>query len=723
MKFLDEAKVFVRSGDGGNGCVSFRREKYVAFGGPDGGDGGRGGSVVAEAEADLNTLIDFRYRQHFKAGRGGHGMGKNRTGGKSGDLVMRVPVGTQIFAEDKETLLADLTESGQRAILARGGAGGFGNTHFKSAINQAPRRADPGQPGEEHWIWLRLKIIADAGLVGLPNAGKSLFLATVSRARPKVADYPFTTLHPQLGVVFIDGDNFVLADIPGLIEGAHHGAGLGTRFLGHLERCRVLLHLVDGTGDDVAAAYHTVRRELSAYGADLEDRPEVVALNKIDSLTAEEVSERRATLEEASGKRVVTTSGVSRAGIDETLHQLLGIIRNLRQEKPSIGGVVHAMNPQRQSTDITAGKRIVIKIGSALLVDEKSGIIRREWLEALASDIAACRARGQEVLIVSSGAIAVGRRHLNFTNGILRLEEKQAAAATGMIRLAHAYQETLALFDLMVAQVLLTLNDTEDRRRYINARNTLTTLLKASAIPLINENDTVATDEIRFGDNDRLGARVAAMVTADTLVLLSDIDGFYTADPRKNPDAEWIPEVRELSPELLAMAGEALPGHGTGGMVTKLEAARVALVAGCRMAIANGHPLHALQRIQDGNRCTWFLPEANPAAARKRFIGGTLKPAGALIIDPGAVEALSTGKSLLPPGVVEVEGGFGKGAAVMVKTLEGRELARGLSAYSADDVRRIMGHKCGEIENLLGYRGPDEVIHADNLALDRRKPG
>lgn len=381
------------------------------------------------------------------------------------------------------------------------------------------------------------------------------------------------------------------------------------------------------------------------------------------------------------------------------------------------------MTRLRQSTDITAGRRLVVKIGSALLVDEQSGVVRSEWLHALASDIAACRNRGQEVLIVSSGAVAVGRRHLKLGNGILRLEEKQAAAATGMIRLAHAYQEMLARYDLTVAQVLLTFNDTEARRNYLNARNTLTTLIGAGAVPLINENDTVATDEIRFGDNDRLAARVAAMVTADILVLLSDIDGLYTADPNKDSDARWIPEVREITPELEAMAGDARSGHGSGGMVTKLAAAKIALGAGCRMVITHGHPPHPLQRLEAGGRGTWFLPAASPTTARKRFIGGTLKPAGTLVIDLGAAKALAKGKSLLPPGVVDVKGKFNKGAAVTIKTVEGREVARGLCAYSSDDARRIMGHKCSEIEMLLGYRGPDEMIHADNLALDRKKPG
>jgi glutamate 5-kinase len=374
-----------------------------------------------------------------------------------------------------------------------------------------------------------------------------------------------------------------------------------------------------------------------------------------------------------------------------------------------------------QSPGLALGRRLVVKIGSALLADEATGAVRRDWLEALARDIAACRARGQEVAVVSSGAIAVGRRHLEFDHGALRLDEKQAAAATGMIRLAHAYQEVLAKDDITVAQVLLTLDDSEDRRRYINARNTLTTLLRLGAVPLINENDTVATDEIRFGDNDRLAARVAAMISADTLVLLSDIDGLYSADPREHAGARFIAEVREITPEIEAMAGVARSAVGSGGMLTKLAAARIALAAGCRMVIAQGYDLHPLRRIEAGARCTWFLPAASPRAARKQWIAGTLKPAGTLVVDEGAVAALSRGKSLLPAGVVAVEGEFGKGAAVVVRSRDGRTLGRGLSAYSAADARRIIGHKTGEIEARLGYRGRDELIHRDDLALDREK--
>jgi GTP-binding protein len=332
MKFLDQAKIYIRSGDGGAGAVSFHREKFIEFGGPDGGDGGRGGSVFAEAVANLNTLIDYRYQQHFKAAKGGHGMGKNRSGAAAPDVVLRLPVGTQILDEDKETLLADLTEPGQRLLLARGGDGGFGNAHFRSATNQAPRRADPGWPGEERWIWLRLKLIADAGLIGLPNAGKSTLLAAVSRARPKIADYPFTTLHPQLGVVKSDGKEFVLADIPGLIEGAHEGAGLGDRFLGHVERCGVLIHLVDGTSADVAEDWRTVRAELAAYSPLLTAKPELLVLNKCDALDAATIESKARKLKRAAGGgKVFRASGVSGKGVPELMRAAFAAIQKHRQ--------------------------------------------------------------------------------------------------------------------------------------------------------------------------------------------------------------------------------------------------------------------------------------------------------------------------------------------------------------------------------------------------------
>ena len=326
MKFLDQAKVYIRSGSGGSGCVSFRREKFIEFGGPDGGDGGRGGDVVAECVDGLNTLIDYRYQQHFKAKAGGNGMGKQRAGGRGADIVLKVPKGTQILDEDAETLLADLTEIGQRVVLAKGGNGGFGNAHFKSSTNRAPRRANPGQPAEERTIWLRLKLIADAGLVGLPNAGKSTFLAAVSAAKPKIADYPFTTLHPQLGVVRVDNREFVLADIPGLIEGAHEGLGLGDRFLGHIERCRVLLHLVDGTCEHAGKAYKTIRAELDAYGGGLTERPEIVALSKADALDPDTLKDQLARLKRAAKKTPLVLSSASGAGVPEALRALLKVI-------------------------------------------------------------------------------------------------------------------------------------------------------------------------------------------------------------------------------------------------------------------------------------------------------------------------------------------------------------------------------------------------------------
>jgi len=332
MKFLDQAKVFVRSGNGGNGCLGFRREKFIEFGGPDGGDGGRGGDVVAECVDGLNTLIDYRYAQHFKAETGHQGAGSQRTGAKGKDIVLRLPRGTQILDEDNETVLADMTEVGQRVVLCKGGDGGYGNLHYKSSTNRAPRRADKGWPGEERWIWLRLKLIADIGLVGLPNAGKSTFLAATSNARPKIADYPFTTLNPGLGVVKVGNREFVMADIPGLIEGAHEGAGLGTRFLGHVERCRALLHLVDGTQDDVTAAYKTVRGELRAYGGNLARKKELVALNKTDAMTAEDIELKRAALARACRKTVHVISGVSGAGVQKLLGDLMILVEKQSQK-------------------------------------------------------------------------------------------------------------------------------------------------------------------------------------------------------------------------------------------------------------------------------------------------------------------------------------------------------------------------------------------------------
>ncbi len=330
MKFLDQSKIHIKSGAGGDGCLSFRREKCVEFGGPDGGNGGRGGHVLIEAVGGLNTLIDYRYRQHFKGGRGGHGMGKNRTGAKGRDVYLQVPVGTQIFDEDYGVMLADLTEEGQVVMMLEGGHPGTGNAAFKSSVNQAPRRTTPGGPAEEMWIWLRLKLMADAGLVGLPNAGKSTFLSAVSRARPKIADYPFTTLKPQLGVVHVDQREFVIADIPGLIEGAHEGHGLGDRFLGHIERCATILHMIDATGEDIVAAYKTIRHELESYGGGLCEKPEVIGLNKCDALDEELIEMLSAELRAVTDSPIIPLSAVTRFGVSDMLRALLKNIDRAR---------------------------------------------------------------------------------------------------------------------------------------------------------------------------------------------------------------------------------------------------------------------------------------------------------------------------------------------------------------------------------------------------------
>jgi glutamate 5-kinase len=372
---------------------------------------------------------------------------------------------------------------------------------------------------------------------------------------------------------------------------------------------------------------------------------------------------------------------------------------------------------------LVEAKRVIVKVGSALLVDADKGRLNRAWLESFASDIARLRKRGQEVILVSSGAIALGRRHLGLSHGKLKLEESQAAAAVGQIRLAHAYKELLEAHEITVAQILLTLGDTEQRRRYLNARSTINTLLALGAVPVINENDTVATAEIRYGDNDRLAARVAQMAAADCLVLLSDIDGLYTANPSEDPTAEFLARVLDITPAIEAMAGSATSALGTGGMQTKIAAAKIAVGAGCHLCIAKGAHPSPLKRIEEGARCTWFVPSSTPSAARKQWIAGTLRPAGAISVDDGAVRALMQGKSLLPAGVTRAVGRFDRGDTVSIFGPDGREVARGICAYSDSDAARIIGRKSAEIEVLLGFRGRDEIVHRDDLVLLRTESG
>ena len=366
---------------------------------------------------------------------------------------------------------------------------------------------------------------------------------------------------------------------------------------------------------------------------------------------------------------------------------------------------------------IAEAKRIVVKIGSVLLVDDNSGTLHNAWLNSLGKDVAALRDRGHEVILVSSGAIALGRRYLGLKPGELKLEEKQAAAAVGMVRLAQSYQETLNKFDLSVAQILLTLDDSENRRRYLNARSTIMTLLRVGVVPLINENDTIATDEIRFGDNDRLAARVASMVSADLLILLSNINGLYTADPAQDKAAKLVPTVTEITHEIEAMASNTVTSDSSGGMPTKLAAAKQCLGAGCRMIICEGRGMFPLESLENGGDCTWFIPSGNPQTARKRWISGSLQSLGSVIVDDGAVAALERGRSLLPAGILRIEGTFQRGDAITIMKKDGSDFGRGLIAYSSKDARQIIGHKTGEIEDLLGYRGRDEIIHRDDLVI------
>ena len=376
------------------------------------------------------------------------------------------------------------------------------------------------------------------------------------------------------------------------------------------------------------------------------------------------------------------------------------------------------MDAMKADARLAAARRLIVKVGSALLVDDRTGRIRDDWLSGFGADIARLRSRSVDVAIVSSGAIAAGRGSLGLPPGELALEQKQAAAAVGQIQLANSWRAALDRHGIGVAQILVTLGDTEERRRHLNARATVETLLGLGAVPVINENDTVATEEIRYGDNDRLAARVAQMISAETLVLLSDVDGLYTADPRIDGDAEFVPVVEEMTQEIEKMAGEPPPGYSSGGMATKLEAAKIAMAAGCAMAITDGRRPDALARLEDGGKCTWFLPVSEPRTARKKWIAGTISAAGVLVIDGGAAAALSGGKSLLPAGVTAVEGNFDRGDAVLVKRSDGTIVGRGLSAYSAEDAARIMGRKSRDIEGILGYRGRDEMIHRDDLVLE-----
>src|SRR5437879_4490700 len=613
MKFVDEVRVRVAAGDGGRGCVSFRREKYVPRGGPNGGDGGDGGDVVLAVDPGLATLVDLSYPQHLRAGRGEHGRGKDQHGACGAELVLRVPPGTLVHDAETEELLADLRAAGERAVVARGGRGGRGNMHFATPTNRAPRRAEPGTPGEQRTLRLELRVLADAGLLGFPNVGKSTLVRAVSAARPRVADYPFTTLVPHLGVVRLDDEwSFVLADVPGLIEGAHAGHGLGTRFLRHLARTAVLVHLLDVsglTGRDPLADFDALNRELALASPALAQKPQIVVAGKLD------LAETRARLPAAH--RALAARGIALHGVP--------------------------------------------------------------------------------------GATGAG-----------------AAAAVGQIGLMAAYERAFAAHDRHVAQVLLTHADLADRRRYLNARHTLRALLDLGIVPIVNENDTVAIEELAFGDNDNLSALTASLVEADLLVILSDVGGLHTRDPRLAPAAPLVRVARAQDERGARAAGPAKTGVGTGGMASKLAAARKAAAAGIPTLIADGTREGVLAAIFDpaAETGTLLLADGDRLAHRKHWIAYALKPTGDLHLDAGAERALAKGgRSLLPSGVRGLVGGFGVGDCVRCLGPDGREFARGLVNYGAAELEKIKGAHTRDIERLLGYKGSDEVIHRDDLVL------
>ena len=546
--------------------------------------------------------------------------------------------------------------------------------------------------------------------------------------RPKIADYPFTTLTPNLGVVDLSGnERFVMADVPGLIEGASEGAGLGVRFLGHLERTAVLIHLIDATGEDPVGAWRAIRTELEAYAEGLEDKSEIVALNKIDALDPAATQRSAAKMKEGGRPPYgfhAGLGGVRRGGEAAAAGGLAP--RSLstagrRRRRPGWRKTCDAVNM------LAAARLIVVKVGSALVARAGSGEVDHAWLAAFASDAARLKgARGQGP---DRGVLRRGgrdRRRLGMSGRVLSLAEKQAAAAAGQSLLMAAWQEAMAPHNIHVAQLLLTADDTEARRRFLNARATLSTLIELGVLPVVNENDTVATEELRYGDNDRLAARVAQMAGADVLVLLSDVDGLYTADPRRSSDARRLERVEAITPEIEAMAGGAnrQSAVGSGGMVTKLAAARIAAAAGCATVVTLGHRPAPLLALEEGAAATFFAPHSTPAAAYKAWIAGSLAPHGVLVVDDGAAAALRAGKSLLAAGVTSAQGRFGKGDAVVVRDLAGRDIGRGLARYDATDARRIAGLRSSDIETLLGEAAAP-LIHADDLALgaSAERPG
>ncbi len=677
------------------------------------------------ADRNINTLIEYRYARIHRAKHGENGHGADKYGRGADDILLRVPVGTMITDADTGAFIADLAVHGQQALVAQGGKGGLGNIHFKSSTNRAPRQFTPGDEGQKRRLHLELKVLADVGLLGLPNAGKSTFIRAVSAARPKVADYPFTTLAPNLGVVRTDENrSFVVADIPGLIEGAADGAGLGHQFLRHLQRTRMLLHIVDiapfdPEADPVRDA-RAIVAELKRYDVALFEKPRWLVLNKIDLVPENERDARVRAFVKAYGWKgpVFAVAAVNGEGCRALVFKIQDWLDAHPAPAPAAAEPAQHWVAAIMSTPVASARRLVVKVGSSLVTNDGRGLDHAA-VDRWATQIAELRRAGREIVLVSSGAIAEGVKRLGWTARPSTMHELQAAAAVGQMGLVQAYESAFARFGLHTAQILLTHDDLADRRRYLNARSTLFTLLALDVIPIINENDTVTTDEIRFGDNDTLGALVTNLIEADVLVLLTDQPGLFTADPRRDPAATLVRTAQAGEARLEAMAGGAGSAVGRGGMLSKVLAAKRAARSGASTVIANGREENVLTRLAAGEEIGTSLcaPDVS-LGARKQWLADHVQLAGRLTLDAGAVRALvRDGKSLLPIGVVGVDGNFERGEIVGCFDPDGREVARGLVNYSAPETARILRKPSSEIAAILGYIDEPELIHRNNLVL------
>jgi len=761
MKFVDEATISVTAGRGGNGCMSFRREKFIPKGGPDGGDGGDGGSVYLQAHDSMNTLVDYRYQTRYRAESGRSGQGKNCTGAAGEDKILMVPVGTTVINVETDEIIGDLTEIGQRLLVAQGGYHGLGNTRFKSSTNRAPRQTSPGTEGESRTLKLELKVLADVGLLGFPNAGKSSLISAVSAARPKVANYPFTTLVPNLGVVSIESHrSFVMADIPGLIEGAAEGAGLGIRFLKHLTRTRVLLHMVDvsahlfGGEHTPLEAIEKLEAEIEQFSPTLAGRTRWLLLNKVDLLSPEQLAELKQQIAERAAQQetpqpIYYISALNKQGVDQLRYDLMDMLEACwREEEENSDALKLEQAKQLQmqsegrqriarlsalrslerkfqklgidpnSEQANAMRAWVIKIGSALLTQNGNALVKKaldQWVPQIADLIE----QGINVVLVSSGAVSEGMTRLGWKTRPQFLHELQAAAAVGQTGLVRAYEERFEKYGIKTAQILLVHSDLHDRTRYLNARKTMGYLLGVGVLPIVNENDSVANEEIRFGDNDTLAGMVANIVDADQLVILTDQNGVYTDDPRKNASAQLIESAQVNDDQLLAAAKGSGGMLGRGGMETKIKSARLAARSGTATVIANGLEPDVLLRLAKGKRIgTYLHNEGKSIAARKQWLAGSVKPRGELMLDDGAVNALKNkGVSLLAVGVSAVSGDFKRGDLVTCVNQHGKEIARGLIAYGSEDVKKIIGQSSDRLSKILGYDYGEELIHRNDLVI------